>query len=97
MAEDILATKSAVLRSRSTALFSRTNLSNGLVPPTPSSDAVDDDADAVADNAMDIVLKLKTMDLRVPQLMLFRNEWGSMTSLKGHARKRCLYKSAGYR
>ena len=119
MAEDILATKSAFLRSRSTALLT-TNFGNGLVPrlvfdasQPPSSDVVDDDADAdaVAEDAMDIdcssgyintrghmahlstneataifpyrwtVLKLQTTDLRVPQLMLFRNKWGSMIDI----------------
>ncbi|KAM6504274.1 hypothetical protein JOM56_001217 [Amanita muscaria] len=122
VAEDVLATKSAFLRSRSTAL-SDTNLGNGLVPrlvfdasQPPFSDVVDDDDDAVADDAMDIdpnhcsnshinthvahlsneataifpytiryvdltVLGLKTTDLRVPQLLLFRNEWGSMIDI----------------
>jgi hypothetical protein len=63
VATNVLATKSAFLRSRSTALFG-TNLDNGPVPrlvfntsQPPSSDVMDDDADdadAVADNAMDI-------------------------------------------
>jgi len=130
VAEDVLATKSAFLRSRSTALFG-TNLGNGLVPQlvfdasqSPSSDVVDDDDDddAVADDAMDIdpdhgssghinthmahlsneataifpytiryvdltFLKLKTTDLRVPQLMLFRNEWGSMIDIFNKRKK----------
>jgi hypothetical protein len=60
VAKDILATKSAFLRSRSTALFV-TNLGEGLIPrlvfdasQPPSSDVMDndaDDADAVADDA----------------------------------------------
>jgi hypothetical protein len=65
VAKDVLATKSAFLRSRSTAL-AVTNLGEGLVPrlvfdasqfPSSESDVVDneaDDANAVADDAMDI-------------------------------------------
>jgi hypothetical protein len=68
VAKDVLSTKSAFLRSRSTALFG-TNLGEGLIPrlifdasQTPSPDVVDDDADDSddvddtddTDDAMDI-------------------------------------------
>jgi hypothetical protein len=126
VAKEVLATKSAFLRSRSTALFF-TNLGKGLVPRLVfdasqplSSDVVDDDADDT-DDVMDIdpdpgcshintdmanlsneataifpytirymdltVLKLTTKDLRVPQLILFRHEWGSIIDIFNERKK----------
>jgi hypothetical protein len=130
VSQDVLATKSAFLRERSTGLDP--DLVDGLVPrpvlgpcQPPSSDVVDkdgvvgdddvvDDDDDVVDNddvvmddddaAMDIdsdthlpneaaaifpytiryvdltVLQSKEK-LRVPRLMLFRNEWGNMIDI----------------
>ena len=121
VAEDVLATKSAFLRVKSTPLS--TDFGNGLAPRLvfdASSDAVAND-DALADGAMDTdpdrcssdhvdphmahlaneakaifpytiryvdltVLKLKE-DLRVPQLILFRNEWGTMIDIFNKSKK----------
>ncbi|KAM6495094.1 hypothetical protein JOM56_009717 [Amanita muscaria] len=115
VAGNVLATKSAFLRVKSTPLS--TDFGSGLAPRLvfdASSDAVAND-DAIADDAMDTdpdhcssdlvdphmahlsneakaifpytiryvdltVLKLKE-DLRVPQLILFRNEWGTMIDI----------------
>ena len=106
VSKDVLATKSAFLRERSTGLD--LDPVDGLVPrpvlgacQPPSSDVIDEDGD-VADAAMVIdsdthlpneataifpytiryvdltVLQWKGW-LRVPRLMLFRNEWTSLT------------------
>jgi hypothetical protein len=121
VAKNVLATKSAFLRIKSTPLS--TDFGNDLAPRLvfdASSDAVAND-DAVADDAMDTdpdhsssdhvdphmahlsneakaifpytiryvdltVLKLKG-DLRVPQLILFRNEWGTMIDIFNKSEK----------
>ena len=121
MTKNVLATKSAFLRIKSTPLS--TDFGNGLAPRLvfdASSDVVAN-GDAVADDAMDTdpdhclsdhvdphmahlaneakaifpytiryvdltVLKLKA-DLRVPQLILFRNEWGTLIDIFNNSEK----------
>jgi hypothetical protein len=146
VATDVLATKSAFLCERSTALDADADVRDGLVPrlvvkasywQPPTSAVVDnddtvaddDDDDAVADDAMlvdidpvntdmDHLLKEATAifphtiqyvnltilksDLRVPRLMLYREEWGLLIDIfnkreKGIERKCRLFWSAGYR
>ena len=115
VAENVLATKSAFLRVKSTPLS--TEFGNGLAPRL----VFDTSSDAVADDAMDTdpdhcssdhvdlhmahlsneaeaifpytiryvdltVLKLKE-DLCVPQLILFRNEWGTMIDIFNNSEK----------
>ncbi|KAM6492684.1 hypothetical protein JOM56_012408 [Amanita muscaria] len=126
VAKDVLATKSAFLHSRSTALDADADVGNGPVPrllfdapQPPTSDVVDnddddddfvadDDDDAVAEDPMPVDIDpvnthmdhlledataifpstIRYMDLtilkptlRVPQLMLYREEWGSLIDI----------------
>ena len=118
-AEDVLATKSAFLRERSTGLD--LDLGNGLVPRPvldsprpPSSDIVlddddDDDAAMMIDSDhcsgdtyipnevmaifpytiqyVDLTVLQSKKELRVPRLMLFRNEWGTMIDIFNKRKK----------
>ncbi|KIL65168.1 hypothetical protein M378DRAFT_32723, partial [Amanita muscaria Koide BX008] len=101
VAGNVLATKSAFLRSRSTpsvasdapSLVPRLvfDVSQGLTQP-PSSDVVDDDAGDIAIfpctfQYMDLTVLELQNDIRVPQLTLLRKEWGNMVDIFNERKK----------